>query len=174
MGSAIAFQDGRVVDISNRRGVPGNFDFANIAVWNRSVFQHIPPGQKISFIPILADWISQGGKIGGVVLDDGNWFNLGSRAEYFDVHRAILAGWRLDYVKDREWLEPVHPTAVVDPRARLSGCSVVGRDCRVGGNAVLEDTIVWPGSQIASNAELFSCIVRARKTVTGIHRNIDV
>ncbi len=174
LGSAIAFQDGRVVDISNRRDVPGNFDFANIAVWNQSVFQHIPTGEKISFIPILADWISQGGKIGGVVLDEGNWFNLGSRTEYFDVHRAILAGWRPDYVKDREWLKPVHPTAVVDPSARLSGCSVVGRDCRVGENAVLEDTIVWPGSQIASNAGLFSCIVRARKTVTGIHRNIDV
>lgn len=174
LGSAMAFRDGRVVDISNRRGVPGNYDFANIAVWNQSVFQHIPPGEKISFIPILADWISQGGKIGGMVLDKGNWFNLGSRAEYFDVHRAILAGWRPDYVKELDWSKPVHSSAVVDPSARLRGCSVVGRDCRVGANALLEDTIMWPGSQIASNAQLFGCIVRPRKPVTGIHRNIDI
>jgi mannose-1-phosphate guanylyltransferase len=174
LGSAIAFQNGRVIDISNRRGVAGNYDFANIAIWNHSIFARIPSVQKISFIPILSDWISAGGKIGGVILDHDQWFNLGSRAEYLDVHRAILAGWQPEYVKDRECLKPVHPSAIVDPSAQIRGHSVVGRDCRVGAGVVLENTILWPGSQIASNAELFGCIVRARKTVTGIHRNIDI
>ena len=174
LGSEIAFRDGQVVDISNRRGVPGNYDFANIAVWNRSVFEHIPPGQKISFIPILGDWLSQGGKIGGVVLDQGEWFNLGSRAEYFDVHRAVLSGWRPGYVKTMDWTAPIHSSATVDPTATLRGCSVIGKDCRVGAGAVLEDTIVWPGSQIASKTDLFGCIVRARKTATGSHRNVDI
>ncbi|HWY39258.1 MAG TPA: sugar phosphate nucleotidyltransferase [Chthoniobacterales bacterium] len=174
LGSAIAFRDGRVVDISNRYGVPGQFDFANIAVWNRAVFERIPSGQKISFIPILGDWISQGGKIGGVVLEKGQWFNLGSRAEYFNVHRAILGGWRPAYVKGSDWTARIHPTAVVDSTATIRGCSVVSKDSRVGAGALLEDTIVWPGSQIASNAELFGCIVRARKTATGSHRNVDI
>jgi mannose-1-phosphate guanylyltransferase len=173
-GSAIAFRDGRVVDISNRFGIPGEFDFANIAVWNRAVFERIPAGTKISFIPILGDWISQGGKIGGVVLEKGEWFNLGSRAEYFDVHRTILGGWRPAYVKTSDWMARIHPTAVVDPTATIQGCSVVGKDCRVGAGAVLEDTILWPDSQIASNAELFGCIVRARKTATGCRRNVDI
>src|ERR1700756_2874619 len=63
LGSAIAVRDRRIVDISNRYGVPGEFDFANIAVWNPSVFARIPAKQKISFIPILGDWIGQGGRI---------------------------------------------------------------------------------------------------------------
>ncbi len=174
LGSAIAFRDGRVVDISNRFGVPGQFDFANIAVWNSAVFKRVPPATKISFIPILGDWISTGGKIGCVVVEEGEWFNLGSRAEYFDVHRAILGGWRPTYVKGSDWMARIHPTAVVDPTATIRGCSVVGKNCRVGAGAVLEDTILWPGSQIASNAELFGCIVRARKTATGSHRNVDI
>jgi NDP-sugar pyrophosphorylase family protein len=174
LGSAIAFRDGRVVDISGRRGIPGNFDFANIAIWNSAIFNRIPAGQKISFIPILGEWISQGGKIGGVVLDKGEWFNLGSRAEYFDVHRAILAGWRPAYVKETSWTAPIHPSAVIDPSATIRGCSVIGKDCRVSARALLDNTIVWPGSQIASNAELFGCIVRARKTATGTHRDIDI
>ncbi len=174
LGSAIAFRDGRVVDISNRFGVPGQFDFANIAIWSSTVFERIPPGTKISFIPILGDWISQGGKIGGVVLETGEWFNLGSRAEYFDVHRTILGEWRPAYVKGSDWMARIHPTAIVDPTATIRGCSVVAQDCRVGAGAVLEDTILWPGSQIASNAELFGCIVRARKTATGSHRNVDI
>ena len=174
LGSAIALRDGRIVDISGRRGISGTFDFANIAVWNSAIFGRIPAGKKISFIPVLDEWISDGGKIGGIVLDKGKWFNLGSRAEYFDVHWAVLGGWEPAYIKEMDWAAQVHPSAVIDPTATISGCSVVGKDCRVAGGAALEDTIVWPGSQIASNARLFGCIVRARKTATGTHRDIDV
>ena len=90
LASAVALRDHRIVDISNRYGVAGNFDFANIAVWNSVIFQRIPPRKKISFIPIIADWIGQGARIGGVVMDDGKWFNISSRAEYLEVHRTIL------------------------------------------------------------------------------------
>jgi NDP-sugar pyrophosphorylase family protein len=175
LGSAIAFREDRVVDISNRYGIPGEYDFANIAVWDPSVFGRIPPKQKISFIPILGDWIAQGGKIGGVVLEQGKWFNLGSRAEYFEVHRVISKeGWRPAQVKASDWWAPIHPSAIVDPSAQIRGGSVIGKDCRVGGGVLLEDTIVWPGAQIASKSELIGCIVRAQKTVTGPHRNIDI
>jgi mannose-1-phosphate guanylyltransferase len=174
LGSDIALRDNRVVDISSGRGVPGNYDFANIAIWNRSVFERIPGGKKISFIPVLGDWISAGGKVGGVALDEGRWFNLGSRGEYFEVHRSVLAGWRPAHVKDFDWSARVHSSATVDPTAQLRGCSVVGRDCRVGAGVILQDTILWPGAQIASKSELFGCIVRARKTATGTHRNIDI
>ena len=174
LGSAIALRDKRVVDISNRYGVPGEFDFANIAIWNPTVFARIRAKEKISFIPILGNWLGQSGKIGGVVLEEGKWFNLGSRAEYFEVHHAILSGWRPAYVKEKNWTAQVHETAVVDPSSELRGCSVVGKDCRIGAGAILEDSILWQGSQIASHANLIGCIVRARKNVSGNHRNIDI
>ena len=174
LSSEIALRDGRIVDISNRYGVAGEFDFANVAVWNPSIFGRIPSKQKISFIPVLRDWIGDGGKIGGVVIETGKWFNLGSRAEYFEVHRTIFAGWCPDYIKDSDWAAPVHSSALVDRSVRLRGCSVIGKDCRVGADVLLEDAILWSGAQIASNAQLIRCIVRARKTVTGSHRNIDI
>jgi len=174
LGSAIAFRDHRVIDISNRYGMPGEYDFANIAVWSSAIFDRLPPKQKISFIPVLGGWIGDGGKIGGVVLEEGKWFNLGSRAEYFEVHRVVLNGWRPSYIENDAWTASVHPTARVDATAQLRGCSAVGKDCEVGAGAVLEDTILWSGAQIASNARLISCIVRARKTVTGTHHNIDL
>jgi NDP-sugar pyrophosphorylase family protein len=167
LGSAVALQDHRVVDIAKRYGIAGNYDFANIAVWNPSIFAKIPANQKISFIPVLADWISDGAKIGGVVINGGKWFNLGSRAEYLEVHRTILNGWRPEYVKDSNWTAPIHPSAQVDPTAQLRGCSVIGADSVVGADVVLEDTIVWPGSQIASGSDLVRCIVRSRRNVSG-------
>jgi mannose-1-phosphate guanylyltransferase len=175
LASAVALRDHRVVDISNRYGVAGNFDFANIAVWNSAIFQRIPPHKKISFVPIIADWINQGGRIGGIALDDGNWFNIGSRKEYLDVHRLISnKHWRPAYVKTREWPERKASSAIVDSSAQLRGCTVVGRNCRVGAEAILDDTILWPDAEIASQSRLEACIVRSRKKVTGIHRSIDI
>jgi NDP-sugar pyrophosphorylase family protein len=175
LAAAVALRDQRVVDISNRYGFPGNFDFANIAIWNRSIFQRIPPNKKISFIPIIGDWIGQGAKIGGVAMNDGKWFNIGSRAEYLEVHRTILReNWKPDFVKTPAWPETKASSATVDPSARLSGCTVVGRNCRVGADAVLEDTILWPDAEIASQTRLEACIVRSQKKVTGHHRDIDI
>jgi mannose-1-phosphate guanylyltransferase len=175
LASAVALRDQRVVDISNRYGVAGNFDFANIAVWNPAIFRRIPPRKKISFIPIIGDWIGQGARIGGVVMNDGKWFNIGSRAEYLDVHRTILRdNWKPDFVKTREWPERKASSAIVDSSAQLRGCTVVGQNCRVGTEAILEDTILWPDAEIASQSQLEACIVRSRKKVTGIHRDIDI
>jgi mannose-1-phosphate guanylyltransferase len=175
LATQIAFRDHRVADIANRYGIPGNFDFANIAVWNRDIFGKIPPQRKISFIPVLADWIGQGGKIGGLVVNEGKWFNITSRAEYLDVHRIIIReNWKPYYLKMGEWPERVAKTAVVDPSARLRGCTVVGKNCNVGADAMLEDTILWPNAEIASQSRLEGCIVRSRKKVSGFHRNIDI
>lgn len=175
LASEVALRDHRVVDIANRYGTTGALDFANVAVWNPEVFQQIPPRQKISFIPIVADWIGKGGKIGGLVMNDGKWFNIGSRNEYLEVHRTILRErWTPGYITARDWPERVAKSAIVDPSARLIGCSVVGENCQVGAGAVLEDTILWPAAQIASLSELKSCIVRSQKKVSGIHHNSDI
>lgn len=175
LATAIALRDGAVVDISNRYGVPGEFDFANIAVWNPSIFAKIPAAKKISFIPIIGDWIAAGGKIGGAVLDDGKWFNIGSRAEYLDVHRMVLREkWKPRYVNDADWPQAIAPNAIVDLSAQVRGCSAVGADSRVEAGAILQDTIVWPGAQIASRARLSSCIVRRHRQVDGEHHNIDI
>lgn len=175
LAAHVALREHRVVDVAKRYGISGNFDFANIAVWSPAVFERIPPQKKMSFIPIVTDWIGQGGRIGGVVLSEGKWFNIGSRKEYLDVHRAILLeNWKPCYLRPRAWPQRVAESAVVDATAQIQGCSVVGENCHVGAHAVLEDTILWPDAQIASQSELHMCIVRSQKTVSGIHRDIDI
>jgi len=175
LGAGVVMRDSRIVEISKKSNPEENFDYANISIWNQEIFARIPASRRISFIPILIDWINQGGRIGGIALDDGNWFNIGSRKEYLEVHRTILReNWKPDFVKTREWPEGKASSAIVDSSAQLRGCTVVGRNCRVGADAILEDTILWPDAEIASQSRLEACIVRSRKKVTGIHRDIDI
>jgi len=171
---SIAFLDGRIVDIGERFGIVGDYDFANIAVWSRKIFQRIPQ-RKMSFIPVLLDWIKEGGKIGGVILNEGKWLNIGSSAQYVEAHRMIASeNWSPDFISGADWRARIAKSATIDATAQLRGLTVVGADCYVGAEAVVQDTIVWPGAQIASLSELQSCIVRARQKAAGILKNAIV
>ena len=175
LGAGVVARNGRIVAISNESNPIDNFDYANVSVWNSEVFRRIPSNQKISFIPIIAKWIGENGRIGGIALNDRKWFNIGSRTQYLGMHRTILReAWKPHWVKTRGWPERVAKSAIIDPSAQLRGCSVVGEHCRVGARAILEDTILWPDSEITSKSQLHGCIVRSQKKVSGIHRNIDI
>ena len=175
MRSDVALEEGRVVDIANRYGREGRFDYAGVAIWSPAIFERIPPAQSLSFIPILTEWIGQGGKIGGVPSNGGQWFNIGSRREYLAVHRTIQEErWKPDYVTAPEWPMSVSPDAQVDSTARLSGFHSIGAGCQVGAEAALEDTILWPGAQIASRSRLRNCIVRSERKAEGHLSDIDI
>lgn len=175
LGAGVALQGGRVVDIEGKYGHAGEYDFAGVSIWTSQVFPRIPPGGNISFFPIVEDWIGQGGKIGGVVLDDGEWFNIGSRSEYLEVHRLIKEeGWKPDYLRTADWPSPIARDAMIDPSARLAGFYSVGASCRVGAGAILENTILWPGAQIASRSHLRNCIVRSHRKAEGELSDTDI
>jgi NDP-sugar pyrophosphorylase family protein len=175
LATDMALRDSRVIDIAGRYGHQGSYDFAGISIWNPAIFERIPTKKKVSFIPILLDWIGQGGRIGGVVLNDGKWFNIGSRAGYMEVHRTIAKeSWKPAHVTDGDWPVRVAANAEVDPSARLSGVCSIGARASIGAGAILENTIVWTGAQIASRSDLRNCIVRAHQKAEGRLRDADV
>jgi mannose-1-phosphate guanylyltransferase len=174
-GADVAIDGRRVIDMVNRYGHAGRYDFAGIAIWSRAIFSRIPPGQHCSYIPVLAEWIGQGGRIGGVVLNEGKWFNIGSRREYLEVHRVIAAeNWKPAYLPEPEWPVKIAADSKIDPTVHLSGFYSIGPGCRVGAGATLENTILWPGAQIASRARLRNCIVRSQRKAQGDLSDIDI
>jgi len=175
LGAGVALHGGRVVDIEGKYGHAGEYDFAGVSVWNPQVFPRIPPGWSGSFFPIVTDWIEQGGRIGGVVLSDREWFNIGSRVEYLEVHRVINdKGWKPEYVTTAGWPDPIARDAIIDPSAQLLGSCSIGASCRVDAGAILENTILWPGAQIASRSHLRNCIVRSYRNAEGDHSDTDI
>jgi mannose-1-phosphate guanylyltransferase len=167
--------DGRVTAIEPGRTHSGAFDFANVSIWNRDIFQRIPAGEKVSFVPILMDWLRSGGRIGGVVLNEREWFNIGSRSDYLKVHQIISARrWRPNYLSADNWPASVADDAQVDAGARLTGFYAVGKGCVVEGSTVLEDSILWEGAMIRAGSILRSCVVAGSLVISGRHENADL
>ena len=175
----IAFDSGtgRIIDIRNQlgTGAPEEFVFTGVYIVDPKFVDRLERGVKRSVIPVFLELIRRGEKLGGIVIDEGHWWDVGNREAYLQLHRDLPSLNFPSYpVDDPEWRLSIHKTAIVDPTAQVRGCSVIGADCRVGEGAILDDTILWPGAQIASRSELRSCIVRSRQKVSGVHRNIDI
>jgi mannose-1-phosphate guanylyltransferase len=175
LGADIVLRDGQIVAIRNKGQPPGDYDYAGISIWNAGIFERIPPATKISFIPILMEWIRENHRIGGVVLSEKKWFNIGTRTNYLDVHRTIAEeGWKPNYVNAPDWPTWIARDATVSSTAQLSGFYSVGAECSVGEDAILENTILWPGAQIASRSFLRNCIVRCHRKAQGTLHDLDI
>jgi len=59
------------------------------------------------------------------------------------------------------------PAALVSRGAEWRGCPPFGAGCRTGAGATVEDSILWPGAQIASHSRLNRCIVRTQRSAEG-------
>ncbi len=165
---------GRILDIRDRlgTGAPQAYAFSCVYLVEPAFLERIPPGEVVSVIPIFLEMIRRGSALGGVLIDEGDWRDLGTRGEYLRVHRDLFARrGALVFPRygapDAGWLDRVHPDASIAEEARVLGASVVGRGTRVAAGAVVEDSILWPDANIASNARLKNCIVRSSQTASG-------
>lgn len=168
---------GQIMDIRNLlgTGAPEEFVFTGIYVVQPEFLRLLEPGVKRSVIPTFLEMIRRREKLGGVVIDDGHWWDVGTRAAYLQLHRDLPG---LEFPRypapHARWRDSVHTTATIESGAALRGCSVVGAGAHVGAASNLNDTIVWSGAQIASRSELTNCIVRRDRSAEGVLRDTDI
>lgn len=156
---------GRVTDIGGRvdaQSAP-RFLFTGIYLVEPAFFARIPAATKISVVPIFCEMIRAGAKLGGVLIDAGEWWDLGTREQYLAVHRALplAAPW-------------VAPNATVDFSAQLLGATAIGAGASIGAGAQLTDCIVWDRAEIAPDSVLAGCIVTSGARATGTLADMDV
>lgn len=170
-------QTGLVTDIRNAiggRSEPG-FLFTGIYVLSPEIFRHMPDERIFSIIPVFLNLIRRGLPVGGVVMDEGLWFDLGTRASYLAAHELFLRkGQSLSYALDRPWPVPVDPSATIASDAVIDGASVVGPRAEIAAGAHLTGCVVWENAKIASRARLEGCIVRNGRLAAGTQRDTDI
>ena len=142
----IALDGDRVTDIRKMLGVAeGTHVFSGIYCFTPELFGLIPAGEKISVIPAFLELARQG-RLGAIVLDEGDWRDLGDPAAYLAAHRELA-------------LAPaIHPEAIVHPTATVER-SVIGPRAEIAAGAVLRDSVVWPGAKVGAGEAVLSTIV---------------
>lgn len=153
---------GCVTDIRGALGKPGTQKclFTGIYVLSPGIFDVFPADNIFSIVTTFVEMLRSGSPVGGVVLDEGHWFDLGTIESYKAVHHAISQGLRFSHASDPDWPQFVSGSAMIGPDVRLVGMNAIGDGATIGEGTQLEDCILWPGSKTASRLHLRDCIVR--------------
>jgi mannose-1-phosphate guanylyltransferase len=131
-------ENGRVADVrSEVRGLPGTHVFTGIYCVKKEFLHRIPPGEVIAVIPAFQELVREGG-LGAVVLDEGEWMDLGDVESYLAAHRTLALE------------QPVHPEAVIGEGAIIER-SVIGKAARIAPGARVTDSVVWPGASVSGD-----------------------
>ena len=176
---ALEAGSGRVADIGPQLHPEQaqRFLFTGLYVVSSAFLRRIPPSLKIGVIPIFRTMIREGAALGGVVIDDGQWWDLGSREQYLAVHRHLALGSAArgrSNGEDPQVSPWIAAGAEVASGVQLTGAVAIGPCATVGAGACLHDTIVWPGAQILAGSALAGCVVTGRAAVSGHHAQEDL
>jgi len=150
--------------ITDMRGLIGGRSepaclFSGISIISPAVLDHISDGAVVSIIPILVELLRSGARIGGVVIDGGDWFDIGNVNSYMEVHSIIASRQHAISYLPKTWPVSIQNGASIDPTAEILGSTVVGQGASVGGRARLENVIVWPGENVDAGCQLKNAVI---------------
>ena len=161
-------------EVTDLRGEIGSADprflYSGVCVVAPGLLPLIPAGRPVSFVPVWLDALRSGKKIGGVVLDDGVWRDIGNVGEYMRIHADLAVGTvEIDPPPGAPSGWPVWraPGARIDPGAKMGGWTWCGPDCHIGAGASVMDSVLWAGSRVEPGAVVVNSVVREGMIANG-------
>lgn len=158
----VAYESGRILDMRGVLGREGNCLFTGIYLVEPTFFSRLPAAKIFDVVPVFIDMIRAGAKLGGVIIDEGEWFDLGSRDQYLAVHQRLPGA---------PWIDP---TADIAPDAQITGATAIGPRAKIGPGARIHDSLVWGGGEVTAVADIERCIVAGAQCAAGMLRDVDV
>ena len=147
--------DGRVVGFALAGAAAGAGErllaFTGIHVVDPKVLTPIPEGEFANIIDRYCDVIATGGRIGALVVRDHFWTDMGTPADYLDLHGRLLRG-------DASPSLPHFPSASgpffqgegvrLGKNVRFDDWVAIGSQVVVGDDAHLSRVVVWDGAVV--------------------------
>jgi len=139
-----------VTDMRNLLGnTPGTHQFTGIYCISPEILSLIPDEKIVSIMPAFIELIHQQ-KLGAVVLDDGDWFDIGTPAAYRAVHQHLRTTRK----------DAIHPDAHIHPDGHIDlDTCIIGPNATIPDGATLHNTIVWPGATLKKNSTHNNAII---------------
>lgn len=147
-------RQGRVVDFTPCREADEIKAFTGIHVLDPKLLEIIPAASFYDIIACYRHWLSNGVRIQALEVTGHFWSDMGSPADYLDLHGRLLT--------DSRFAAP-SPFCLADglalPGVELHDWAAIGKGAKIGAGASLTRVVVWDGAVVAPGSELMDTIV---------------
>ncbi len=127
--------------------------FTGIHVLDPKLLEVIPQDTFYDIIACYRHWMGKGVKIQSLAVQDHYWSDMGTPADYLDLHGRLLTDPRFSALS---------PFCLADdlqvPGVELHEWAVIGKGARIGQGSSLTRVVVWDGAVIAAGSQLMDTI----------------
>ena len=169
----------RFIEKPDPAQITTNYINAGIYVLEPSTFDRIPDGVSWSIERKYFPSLVERQETFAAFPYDGYWIDIGTPDKYTQVHRDILEGRfhagpfatpsasRTSMADDAvtgagsiiEGPAFIDAAVTIEDGARVGPRAVIGRGCRLGAGAVVEDSILWPGCVVGAGASIRGAVL---------------
>jgi NDP-sugar pyrophosphorylase family protein len=151
--------------------ITSNHINAGIYVLEPETFDRIPKDTAWSIERSFFPSLIERGETFVAYVYDGYWIDIGTPDKYIQVHRDVMDGRYktapFSTAESSSWVSPnarvedgaildgpcfIDEGAIIKAGARVGPYSVIGRQCHIEEQAVVEHSIVWANSRISQDA----------------------
>lgn len=175
----------RFLEKPNASEVFSNTVNTGIYILEPSALQLIPSGVPFDFSRDLFPRMLSDQRALYAFVGDGYWSDIGSCDQYIRAQSDVLYGRVRLFSPKAEgpsalWVDPsvtvqpgahliapvmIGPETVIEAGAQVGPGAVVGSQCHVMADAVVEESVVWEGSRIGQEANLSGAAVGRRSVI---------
>tara|TARA_B100000965_G_C19596246_1_gene760386 strand:+ start:2082 stop:3032 length:951 start_codon:yes stop_codon:yes gene_type:complete len=167
----------KITDIRNNLNSnnKGTHQFTGIYACSADFLNYLNQERKHSVIPVFLNLIKEQ-LLGGIVIDEGEWWDLGTRDSYLDAHKKIPLSTFPSYrnqlneplINSNSKTSSIHESCFIDES------SFIGENSIIEANTRIINSVIWPGAKIIQGSSLERCIVRHKQTAKGKLENEDI
>jgi mannose-1-phosphate guanylyltransferase len=137
--------------------------FTGIHVIDPQVLQLLPDGGSSSIIDGYRTHLRQGKTIRARWLAKGFWSDIGTPADYLQLHGDLLTGKAPPYEELKLSVDSgpfyMAPDSTMGQNVQMEDWVCIGNNVRVGDNCLLRRVVVWDNVEIPPNSRLEDTIV---------------
>lgn len=140
-----------------------NFINTGIYVFNKRIFDYIPPDKKYDFAKDVFPSLLEAGEIINTYRIYSYWSDIGTLEQYkqsnFDAltNKVMISGAHIIRNLDARYVVG-KDTAIDDSASILENC-VIGNNCKIGKNVVLKNAILWDNVEVCDGAHVTNSII---------------
>jgi mannose-1-phosphate guanylyltransferase len=132
------------------------YTYAGIGVFSSKIFSFLPEDPVFSILDVFQNILKKGESIIGMpaVMQ---WYNVNSYYDYWQIHHDVLHG--SVKIESMKYPSPIYIAPSSNVRSKsLRGFVSIGDNCTISEDVRLENTVVLPGSSIASG-DYRNCVI---------------
>jgi NDP-sugar pyrophosphorylase family protein len=158
--NSLFVEEGRVRAFDHKSN-PDALAFTGIHVIDPGILSDIPQGQKSCIIERYKKMLQDNEKIAAIRIDGQYWTDIGTPADYLELHRGILEGdiscWQ---EVERISGTPFHidAQATIGKKLKTIDWVCIGK-AQIGDNVTISRSVIWDGVKVPDNAYIEDSII---------------